>query len=121
MPENLKNIEDLVFVGGFAMYKLGLKESYSDLDVVVTTKESLSGVTWYETDSAFSGSGIRGFLIYNGIKLDIFLESALPEFEIIDGFKVQTKKSMGEYYEKIYNFVKDYWKKDIENKLKLLQ
>ena len=121
MLEELKNIEDLVFVGGFAMHKLGLKESYSDLDVVVTSKEFLNDITWYETDSAFSGSGIRGFLIYNGIKLDIFLESALPEFEIIDGFKIQTKKSMREYYEKIYNFVKEYWKKDIENKLKLLQ
>ena len=55
MLEELKNIEDLVFVGGFAMYKLGLKESYSDLDVVVTSKEFLNDITWYETDSAFSG------------------------------------------------------------------
>ena len=121
MLEELKNIEDLVFVGGFAMHKLGLKESYSDLDIVVINKDFLKGVTWYETDSAFSGTGIRGFLFDGEIKLDIFLENKLPEFEIINGFKIQTKKSMREYYEKIYNFVKEYWKKDIENKLKLLQ
>ena len=86
MLEELKNIEDLVFVGGFAMHKLGLKESYSDLDVVVTSKEFLNDITWYETDSAFSGSGIRGFLIYNGIKLDIFLESALPQVKLFKLF-----------------------------------
>ena len=121
MLEKLKQIENLVFVGGFAMTKLGIKENYSDIDIVVTDKDFLKGIIWYETDSAFSGTGIRGFLFDGEIKLDIFLENKLPEFEVIEGFKIQTKKSMREYYEKIYNFVKDYWKQDIENKLKLLQ
>ena len=35
MLEKLKQIENLVFVGGFAMTKLGIKESYSDIDIVV--------------------------------------------------------------------------------------
>ena len=74
MLEDLKHIENLVFVGGFAMHKLGIKENYSDIDIVVTDKDFLKGITWYETDSAFSGTGIRGFLLYGDIKLDVFLE-----------------------------------------------
>lgn len=118
--KELSKKENLVFVGGFAMKMHGLKDNYNDLDVVVTDLEGLKNYIEYPTDSVFSKSGKRAF-IPGETKIDIFIENELPEFEIINGFKVQTIKSMTEYYERIYPLVKCFWKKDIEEKLKLLR
>lgn len=120
MLGKLSNKEDLVFVGGIAMFLHGLKEHYNDIDVVVTNLNGLANYIEYDTDSKFSGTGMRAF-INSTPKVDIFIEYAIPEFEIIKGMKVQTIESMLEYYERIYPLVKEQWKSDIEQKLKMLK
>lgn len=118
--KELSQKEDLIFVGGFAMNMHRLKETYGDVDVVVTNLNGIVDYIEYKTDSAFSSTGKRAFINSNP-KVDIFIENSLPEFELIDGYKVQTIKSMIEYYERIYPLVKEYWKPYIKNKLKILK
>ena len=118
--KTLSKKEDLVFVGGVAMKIHGLKENYNDIDVVVLNLEGLKNYVEYDTVSKFSQTGKRAF-IDSQPKIDIFIEKELPEFELINGLKVQTVKSMTEYYEKIYPLVTEHWQKQIDEKLKLLR
>ena len=118
--KELSQKEDLIFVGGFAMNMHRLKETYGDVDVVVTNLNGIVDHIEYKTDSAFSSTWKRAFINSNP-KVDIFIENSLPEFELINGYKVQTIKSMIEYYERIYPLVKEYWKPYIKNKLKILK
>ncbi|MGL5233836.1 MAG: hypothetical protein ACRC8Z_03640 [Empedobacter falsenii] len=120
MLEILKNKENLVFVGSFALVQHGLKSSYTDYDVVVTDLEGLPNAIEYNTDSKFSNSGERAYIISNP-KVDIFIENELPEFEIINGFRVQTIESMRYYYYVLRRKVDDHWKREINEILKLLK
>lgn len=120
MLKILNEKEDLVFVGGVAMVMHGKKKTFNDIDVVVKNLEGIPDPITYETDSPFSLSGKRAFSL-GKVKIDIFIEEELPEFEIIDGLKIETKKAMREYYEWIYPKVKDHWKPGIEHNLKLLR
>lgn len=112
--------EDLVFVGGFAMYLQGIKQSFNDYDVVVISLDGLHDAITYKTDSKFSKSGNRAF-ITGKRNIDIFIENKLPEYEIIKGVKVATKKAMSEYYSELIPNVSAHWKAIIEQKLKLLK
>ncbi len=119
MLEKLKNINELVFVGGFAFYKQGLKSNYNDIDLVVTNKDFLQGLPWFISNSVYSISKEKSFLIRPEISLDIFYEKNLPEYEIIDGFKCQTIESAKKHYERIYATADFVWKPIIEEKLKI--
>lgn len=120
MLKLLKLKPDLVVVGGFAMFLHGLKKEYTDIDVVVRNLDGLGKVFSYSTNSAFSKSGKRAF-IPGDTKVDIFIEKTLPTYEIKNGFKVQTIKSMISYYEIILPYVQDFWKEDIYKRLELLK
>ena len=120
MLEKLKNIEALVFVGGFAFYKQGLKNNYNDVDVVVNDKNFMDGLEWFESNSFYSESGIKSFFILGDFKLDIFYQKDLPDFEIIDGFRCQTIESAKKHYDEMYKKAADIWKPVIENKAKIL-
>lgn len=71
MLERLKHKDNLVFVGGFALYKHGLVKGYTDYDIVVTDIEGLGQVNVYLTESAFSKTGERGYIIEENNKVDI--------------------------------------------------
>lgn len=119
--EQLKNKEDLVFVGGFAMWKHGIKDCYSDIDIVVKNLDGIENHTVYETDSKFSKSGKRAFVKTGEIAIDIFIEDDLPEFETIDGCKVRTIKSMIDYFENLLPQVTEHWQNFINQNLKILK
>lgn len=119
MLELLKQKENLVFVGGFAFFLHGLKKDYKDVDIVVTDLEGIPGVTKFITKSHFSKSGKRASL-EKDIYVDIFIEKELPEFEIINGFRVQTKESLINYFEELLSKVDKFWKPIIKSKLKIL-
>lgn len=119
MLEKLKNIEDLVFVGGFALCKQGLKSNYNDIDLVVTDKDFLQGLAWYRSNSVYSESKEKAILILPELSLDIFYETKLPEFDIIDGFKCVSIEAAKKHYERIYEIADFVWKPIIEEKLKI--
>ena len=60
--KELSQKEDLIFVGGFAMNMHRLKETYGDVDVVVTNLNGIVGYIEYKTDSAFLQQG-KGLLL----------------------------------------------------------
>ena len=119
----LKLKKDAVIVGSAALYLQGLVDvKPNDIDIITTSIKGLpEGVVEYETDSGFSFSGKRAFLIINNsYKIDIFIEDKLPEYVEINGLKVETVKAMLEHYLSILPRVKDYWLPEINNKIKLL-
>ena len=119
----IENKADAVIVGSSALYLQGLTNKIpNDIDIVTTSLNNLpKGVIEYDTDSGFSFSGKRAFLIINNsYKIDIFIEDKLPEYIEVNGLKIQTVVSMLKYYESILPRVKDYWLPEINNKIKLL-
>lgn len=117
----LKDIENLVFVGGFAMFMHGLKSSYKDLDIVITDPADIPDATEYATASAHSLSGKRAFLHIDNQFIDIFIEDKLPQWELIDGLKVQTVPSMLEHYERVLAGVGEKQKTEIIYKINTLK
>lgn len=111
--------DDLVYVGGFAMWLYGLRVSYSDLDVVVTDLKGLEGAKCYSTPSPHSISGKRAHLVSDKIKIDIFIESNLPEWQMVKGFKCQTVPSMISHYERLLGLVHN--KSEIIEKINTLK
>ena len=101
--------EDLVFVGGIAMVAHGMKKSFNDIDIVITSTSGLSNITTYQTDSAFSKSGNRAFILKTELSMemdiDIFIENELPDYEIINGLK---------------NRVNSHFRNNIETNLSLI-
>ncbi|WP_027378174.1 hypothetical protein [Chryseobacterium daeguense] len=112
--------ENLVFVGSVAMMLQGIDVKPKDIDIVVTDLNGLENYTEYSTDSKFSFTGKRAFII-DEINIDIFIEQELPEFVIINGLKCETFFYMKRFYNVILPKVDDYWKRVINEKLKLLE
>ena len=116
--------EDLVFVGGIAMVAHGIKKSFNDIDIVITSTSGLSNITTYQTDSAFSKSGNRAFILKTELSMemdiDIFIENELPDYEIINGLKIITKDAMAQYYNSIKNRVNSHFINNIETNLSLI-
>lgn len=112
--------ENLVFVGSVAMMLQGIDVKPKDIDIVVTDLIGLENYTEYTTDSKFSLSGRRAFII-DEISVDIFIEQELPEYVIINGLKCETFFYMKRFYNVILHQVDDYWKNVIKEKLKLLE
>jgi hypothetical protein len=109
--------EKTVIVGGAAMFHHGLVDSYNDIDVVVTNIEGIEGLNKFDSKSTLSKSGKRAYLD----NVDIFIEEELPEYEVIDGLKVQTKQSMINYYEEVIERSDGYIKEFATNKLNILK
>lgn len=117
----LSQKENLVFVGSVAMMFQGIDVNPKDIDIVVTDLEGLENYREYTTDSKFSFTGKRAFII-GEIYIDIFIEERLPEYVIINGLKCETLSFMKKYYLTIHNDLSDnYWKQIINEKLKLLK
>jgi len=123
MLELLKNLsqkDNLVFVGNVAMMLQGIQVTPTDVDIVVTDLEGLKGYTEYTTDSKFSVSGKRAFIL-GEYHIDIFIEERLPQYVITGGLKVETLYYMEKYYKRIYPLVDPRWKIKIDEKLELLK
>lgn len=115
----LSKKENLVFVGSVAMNLQGINISPKDIDIVVTDLTGLKNYIEYSTDSKFSSSGKRAFIL-GEINIDIFIEDQLPHFNIINGFKCVSLESIQVHYLNIYDAVDSYWKRIINKKLNLL-
>ena len=109
--------KDLVYVGSFALYQMGLVQSYRDIDIVVVDLIGLEGCIAYDSDSGFSSIGKRAFIKSDPV-IDIFIENELPDFIEINGLKCQTLASMLKHYTEILPNVKTFWHKKIDNKIK---
>ena len=116
--------EEAVVVGSTALWLRGMSAAEpNDLDIVVRSLDGIPGdLTAYETDSPFSVSGKKacGFL-ERGVKIDIFVEDRIPDFEIIRGIRIQTVASMLRYYQELLPRAKDHWKNGILKKINTLQ
>lgn len=121
MLEFLKFNPNLVIVGGFSLYLRGLKSSYTDIDVVaLRLTGALKGAQTYETDSIYSQSGKRGFLSLYGVKVDIFIEDDLPEWDMVQDMRCVSLRSMLQYYETILPHVRDNQRPYVLNLIKLI-
>lgn len=118
--QELSAKENLVFVGSVAMMLQGIDVVPADIDIVVTDLEGLEGYTEYTTDSKYSTSGQRAFILgdYN---IDIFVEERLPQFAIINGLKVITPYYQEKYYNRILPQLDFRRQLLIQEKLELLQ
>lgn len=118
--QNLAQKQNLVFVGSVAMMMQGIDIVPADIDIVVTDLEGLEGYTEYTTDSKYSTSGHRAFILgeYN---IDIFIEEKLPQFVIIDGLKVVSLYYQEKYYNRILPLLDFRRQLLIQDKLELLQ
>lgn len=117
----LSEKQNLVFVGSVAMMLQGINVVPSDIDIVVTDLEGLEGYTEYTTDSKFSTSGQRAFILREDFNIDIFIEERLPQFAIIEGKKVITPYYQEKYYNKILPLLDLRRQLEIKEKLDLLQ
>lgn len=128
MDELIKKISRMdngvVFVGGVSEVKHGIRKKTKDVDIVV---QSLSGLEafgvlkYWITDSAVSKSGKRAFIERLDFNIDIFVEDDLPEWELIDGVKCQTIKSMISHYLEAEKKASGRLKEIINGKLKRLK
>ena len=85
--------DDVVFVGSVSLWYSKLIDDPHDIDIVVNNLDGLEAFgkidTW-ETKSPMSISGKRACIRREDCTIDIFIEVALPEYNIIDGVKFQT-------------------------------
>ena len=109
--------EKTVIVGGAAMFHHGLVDSYNDIDVVVTDINDIEGLNYFESNSTLTKSGKRAYVD----NVDVFIEEELPEYEVINGLKVQTKQSMINYYEEVIERSNGYIKEFAIKKLNILK
>lgn len=109
--------EKTVIVGGAAMFHHGLVDSYNDIDIVVTSLEDIEGITYFDSKSPLSKSEKRAYID----NVDIFIEEELPEYEIIDGLKIQTINSMIKYYEDVIERSDEYTKQFAIKKLNIIK
>lgn len=115
---------DLVVVGSTALSLRGLSDRPpKDLDLIVGSLNGLDNyeITTYETRSVFSGSGRRAFvsLEQTGFIFDIFVESEIPDFDIINGVRVVSVESALRYYRAILPAVDAYHKPAILKYIKI--
>jgi hypothetical protein len=109
--------EKTVIVGGAAMFHHGLVDSYNDIDVVVTDINDIEGLNYFESNSTLTKSGKRAYVD----NVDVFIEDELPEYEVINGFKIATIESMAKYYREVIDRSDGYIKEFATNKLKILK
>lgn len=115
---------DLVVAGSTALFVRGLIDrSPKDLDLIVGSLDGLENfnISTYETRSVFSGSGRRAFVSpeQNGFIFDIFVESEIPDSEIINGVRVVTVEAALSYYRAILPAVDAYHKPAILQYIKI--
>ena len=117
--------ENIIFVGGVAEIIHGTKKTTNDIDIVVLSLnglEKFGKINEFETKSILSKSGKRAFIKNEKCQIDIFIENELPEFIQIDDVKYETKKSLINHYEFIFNNTNDpELKKIFETKIKRLK
>ncbi|PIF44302.1 hypothetical protein CLU96_1243 [Chryseobacterium sp. 52] len=118
--KKLSEKENLVFVGSVSLMLQGFDVEPKDIDIVVTDLNNLENYTEYETDSKFSFSGKRAYIL-GEICIDIFIEDELPEYTTINGLKCETIFCMKRYYYIILPLVDSYWQNVIKSKLKILK
>lgn len=115
----------VVFVGGVSLYLYGLKDTFTDIDVIVPSLiniQKLGTPIEYVTDSGFSFSGKRAFLIWEEkYKLDIFVENPVYQVELVEGLRCQSIGGMLKYYEDIQTRAKPIWDSYIEEKVEFLK
>lgn len=115
----------VVFVGGISLYIHGLKGTFTDIDIIVpslTNIQKLGTLTEYVTDSGFSFSGKRAFLIWEEkYKLDIFVENPTYQVKLVEELRCQSIRGMLQYYEDIQTRVKPIWDSYIEEKIEFLK
>ena len=96
--DKLSEVENLVFVGGLAEVAQGIKTSLSDIDIVITDLEDISFLFPLERAS-------KRIMVGEGwILVDIFVKDSLPDYDIIEGYKVCTKEEIFTYAEKFKYF-----------------
>lgn len=97
--------DDVVFVGSWVARLNGrLNRQPNDIDIVVTTLDGLERfgeILTFETKSPFSNSGKRAVIQNKEGKIDIFIESTLPRYDVIKYLKVQTLESQIDYFNQI--------------------
>lgn len=116
---------DFVVVGSTALYIQGLHiKAPNDLDIVVCNTDGLGfekDLIHYNTDSKYSLSGKRACIMQDGITIiDIFVEYSLPEFEILNGIRIETLEAMQLYYENLLKKVAEPGRGKIIDKLNAL-
>lgn len=107
--------EDLVFVGSVVY-----NQTPNDLDVVVTSTDHLEtfGETIvHQSKSLHSKSGKRSQIVYNGVKIDIFIEDELPPHNIIDGVKFATIEHMVNHYTELLTKTSGKMRSIIQSKI----
>lgn len=117
----LSQKQNLVFVGSVAMMMQGINVTPTDIDIVVTDLDGLEGYTEYTTDSKYSTSGLRAFILREDFNIDIFIEEKLPQFMVIDGKKVITLYYQEKYYNRILPLLDFRRQSEIKSKLRLLE
>lgn len=85
----LSVVSNLKFVGGTSLFLQDVKETISDIDVLVQDLSEISGVfeitIIQEPLYNFSGRQ-RAYFIRDNIMVDIFVESNAEEVTLIDGY-----------------------------------
>ena len=116
IADKLSEVENLVFVGGFAEVAQGIKTSLTDIDIVITNLEDVSFL--FPLDDEWDREGYRkraGKRIMVGeddwILVDIFVKDSLPDYDIIEGYKVCTKEEIFTYAKQFKYFTSE--KRDV--------
>ena len=112
--------EDVIFVGGVSELLQGCRESTKDIDICVTNLdglEKLGNINKFKTNSPTSKSGLRAGIEDNEYLIDIFIESDLPDYVIINGIKCETIESMIKEYGRVISEMNNPLKISSKNKM----
>lgn len=93
----LREIDEVVFVGGASEYLQGIKKELRDIDISIKDEKLLKDIGYVHKniDQSFYGlSGKRGFIPLNSVLIDIFIDEKKPDFIMVNGFKCETIESM---------------------------
>lgn len=115
--------DDVVFVGSVSLRHLLPTISVRDIDIVVNSLDGLDAfgeITIWETKSPMSLSGQRAHIKRDDYNIDIFIESNLPEYNLIDGVKFQTIEKYKSHIEVLIEVTKGEFKNEMIRKKILL-
>lgn len=106
----IKN-KNIVIVGSYNEFLRGFKDSFKDIDLVVTNFNEIPFKDYIEVHPN------KRFYYDKKILLEVFKRRELPQYEIINGYKLATIEDMINFNQK-FNYDKP---KEIVKRLKLCQ
>lgn len=105
--EKIRDLTEVVFVGGTSEFIQGMREGVDDIDIVTTDITPFIikfGTKVKKWNNNYFKDVVEKYNIWiDGVNVDIFIKNSLPSHILVNGYKVETIASMIEQREHFLN------------------